>query len=172
MGAMALHQQDNLAAAFFRIEEARSPEELLSLARPLAQMLPEDDEPELRRAFTDLLVETLRTAFPEVTIPYVENLEELSMLEENMTRWRKSVLREGRKEGLKRGLERGRAQGHEEGRVAGIQRILLQQMKLRFGPLPLSVRRQIREITSMAELEALAGRLLTAASLSDLGLEI
>jgi hypothetical protein len=44
-------------------------------------------------------------------------------------------------------------------------------MKLRFGPLPLAVRRQIREISSMAELEDLAGRLLTATSLSDLGLE-
>jgi predicted transposase YdaD len=85
------------------------------------------------------------------------------MLEENMIRWRKSVIREGRIE--------GRKEGRKEGEVEGVRRILLKQMELRFGPLPLPVRRRIREISSMAELEDLAGRLLTAASLSDLGLE-
>jgi hypothetical protein len=50
-----------------------------------------------------------------------------------------------------------------------MRRLLLKMMKLRFGPLPLAVRRQIREIASVAELENLAGRLLTATSLSDLG---
>jgi hypothetical protein len=43
-------------------------------------------------------------------------------------------------------------------------------MKLRFGTLPLAVRREVREISSLAKLENLAGRLLTAGSLSDLGL--
>jgi hypothetical protein len=44
-------------------------------------------------------------------------------------------------------------------------------LKLRFGPLPLPVRRQIREISSVTELEDLAGRLLTATSLADLGFD-
>jgi hypothetical protein len=170
MSAEALDQPDNLAAAFFRITEAQAPEELPCLAGPLSRMLAGKEEAELRKAFIDLLVETYRTALPEVTIPHVEGLEELSMLEENMIRWRKSVLREARKEGLKQGLEKGRGEGRKEGRVEGMQRLLLKQMKLRFGPLPLPVRRQIREISSMAELEKLAGRLLTATSLSDLGL--
>jgi len=153
--AEALDQPDNLAAAFFRITEARNPEELLCLAGPLSRMLAGKTEAELRGAFIDLLVDTLRTAFPEVTIPHVKDLEELSMLEENMIRWRKSVLREGRK----------------EGEVEAIRRILLKQMELRFGPLSLAVRRQIRRISSITELEELAGRVLTAASLSDLGLQ-
>ena len=72
------------------------------------------------------------------------------MLEENMIRWHNSVKREGR--------------------VEGMQRLLLNLMKQRFGPLPLPVRRQIREISSVSELEGLAGRLLTASSLADLGL--
>ena len=80
------------------------------------------------------------------------------MLEENMIRWRKSVLREGREEGLKKGRD-------------ALRRVLLKQMELRFGPLPLPVRRKVRGISSTAELEELAGRVLTAASLSDLGLQ-
>jgi predicted transposase YdaD len=183
MSAEALDQPDNLAAAFFRITEAQAPEELLSLAGPLSRMLAGKEEAELRKAFIDLLVETFRTAFPEVTIPHIRGLEELSMLEENMIRWRKSVLSEGRRkgraEGRKEGREKGReegrgegrVEGRKEGRVEGMQRLLLKQMKLRFGSLPLPVRRQIREISSMTELEKLAGRLLTASSLSDLGLE-
>jgi hypothetical protein len=150
----ALDQPDNLAATFFRIETAQAPEELLSLPRSIARMLPDDEDAELRRAFIDLLVETLRTAFPEVIIPPIEDLEELSMLGENMIRWHNSVQREAR----------------EEGRVEGMQRLLIKQLKLRFGPLPLPVRRQVREISSVAELENLAGRLLTASSLADLGL--
>jgi hypothetical protein len=159
LDAEALDQPDNLAAAFFRITEARAPEELLCLAGPLSRMLAGKKEAELRRAFIDLMADTLRSAFPEVTIPYVKDLEELSMLEENMIRWRKSVLREGHLEGRK------------EGEVEGMRRVLRKQMELRFGSLPLQVRRRIREISSMAELEDLAGRLLTATSLSDLGLE-
>ena len=40
MTAEALDQPDNIAAAFFRIEEARSPEDLMSLAPSLSRMLP------------------------------------------------------------------------------------------------------------------------------------
>jgi hypothetical protein len=83
------------------------------------------------------------------------------MLEENMIRWRNSVQTEAREEGR----VEGRVEGRLEGRLEGMQRLLLKQLKLRFGPLPLPVRRQIREISSMAELEGLAGRLLPAASL-------
>jgi hypothetical protein len=145
-----LDQPDNLAAAFFRIKEARAPEDLLSLAAPLSRTLAGEDEADLRRVFIDLLVETLRSVFPEVTIPRIKDLEELSMLEENMMRWRNSV--------------------KKEGKVEGIQRLLLNLMKQRFGSVPPPVRRQIREISSVSELEDLAGRLLTADSISDLGL--
>jgi hypothetical protein len=51
-----------------------------------------------------------------------------------------------------------------------MQRLLLKQMKLRFGTLSPAVRREIREITSLAKLEGLASRLLTAGSLSDMEL--
>jgi hypothetical protein len=41
MDPSLLDQPDNVAAVFFRIQEARSPAELLGLARPLSRMLPE-----------------------------------------------------------------------------------------------------------------------------------
>ncbi|HYG64119.1 MAG TPA: Rpn family recombination-promoting nuclease/putative transposase [Thermoanaerobaculia bacterium] len=166
----ALDPQDNLAAVFFRIEEARSPEDLLSLARPLHRMLPAKSEPELRRAFTDLLVDTFQTAFPGVTIPPIEDLEDMSMLEENMIRWRNKVIREARKEGLKEGRQEGIKEGRQEGKVDGMRSFVLGLMEQRFGPLSPTVRRKVDKISSAEQLQDLGNRLLTAGSLSDLGL--
>lgn len=161
---------DNIVAAFFRIEEARSPEDLLSLARPLARMLSADHEPELRQAFTELLVDTFQTTFPEVRISRVDDLEELHMLEQNMMRWRRRVLRETRAQGLQEGKAKGLKEGRKEGQVEGMRRLLLKQLEQRFGLLPSWIPSKIDEISSFAELEDLASRLLTAGSLSELGL--
>lgn len=152
----------NLAAAFFRIEDARSPQDLLSLARPLARLLAEEDDPELSREFAELFVETFRRTFPEVTITRVDDLEEIHMLEQNMMRWRKRVLREARVQGLK--------EGREKGRVEGMRDVLLKLMEQRFGHLPSWAPSKVGEISSVEELDGLARRLLTAGSLSELGL--
>lgn len=100
------------------------------------------------------------------------------MLEENLIRWRKSwerqttrrIQREVEKEIEKKVRAKVLREVKREEEVAGMQRLLLKQMKLRFGSVSSEVRREIREISSPAKLEELAGRLLTAGSLSDLGL--
>jgi flagellar biosynthesis/type III secretory pathway protein FliH len=81
-------------------------------------------------------------------------------------------------EGLKRGLERGLAQGLAQGREQGLsqglaqgqQRTVLRQLRRRFGDVPPEAEERLREITDPAALDDLADRLLTAASLEELGL--
>jgi predicted transposase YdaD len=162
VGAEELSGPPNLAAFLFRIETSRSPEELTGLAAPLAALLPRDEEPDLRRAFTDFLVWALRWALPGVTMPNIGDLEEIAMIEHNMDRWREAVLRQGRQE--------GRKQGREEGQAVGMRRLLLRQMERRFGALPRWVRERVRAIASLPELERLAERVLEVATLEEMGL--
>jgi len=70
--------------------------------------------------------------------------------------------------------ERTRAEGFREGKKEGaretLRKVLLRQLRCRFGPLPEPVKRQIDEITSVPRLNGLLERVLTASSLQELGL--
>jgi hypothetical protein len=74
------------------------------------------------------------------------------MLEESARKWEKRFLREGRKEGS----------------VEGARDMLLQLLEQRFGPLPKTVRSQIKAIDSPETLKLLGQRVLEAKSLEDL----
>jgi len=74
------------------------------------------------------------------------------------------------KEGLKRGLEQGLAQGLEQGLAQGQQRTVLRLLRRRFGDLPVEAEERLRSMTDSAALDDLTDRLLTAASLEELGL--
>lgn len=63
-----------------------------------------------------------------------------------------------------------REQGRAHGRAEGARAVLLQQLSQRFAPLPERVRRQVEKIDSLDRLTQLAGRVLTARSLEELGL--
>lgn len=99
------------------------------------------------------------------------------MLEENLIRWRNKVekaakekgLREGRREGRQEGREKGRQEGREEV-LERTRRILLRQMKQRFGRVPRPVRTQVQAISSLDQLERLADKILVAGSLEEMGL--
>ncbi len=51
----------------------------------------------------------------------------------------------------------------------GMRELLLHLLAQRFGPLPEAVRNQVEAITSTRRLTSLAGKVLTARSLGDLG---
>ena len=72
------------------------------------------------------------------------------MLEETVREWEKQIRR-------------------EEGR-GEMQKMLLQQMTLRFGRLPRNVRQRVEAISSMRELRGLAQRVVLAKTVQDLGL--
>jgi hypothetical protein len=82
------------------------------------------------------------------------DLEEPAMMEENLRAWVRKASLEAR----------------QEGEIHGMRKTLLQVMTLRFGRLPLRVRRQLEEISSAQELSRLTQRVLAAASLEDMDL--
>lgn len=103
------------------------------------------------------------------------------MLEENLIRWRNKVEKAAKEKGLREGLREGRREGRQEGREKGRQegreevlertrRILLRQMKQRFGRVPRPVRTQVQAISSLDQLERLADKILVAGSLEEMGL--
>jgi predicted transposase YdaD len=157
---------DNLAALFFQINTSQSPESLPKLTEALEARLPADEEPELRQDFARLILRMLRRVFPGVTIPEVATLEEIPMVGQHMVEWHHRMLSEARNEGQRAGQRTGRQQGE----VEGMRRLLLEQLKLRFGSLALPVRRRVKAIDSAAELRALAGTVLVASSLEEMGL--
>jgi hypothetical protein len=70
------------------------------------------------------------------------------------------------REALARGLEQGR----EQGLTRGQQKILLTQLRRKFGEVPVEAEDRLRQITDPDALDHLAVRLIEASSLADLGL--
>ena len=75
--------------------------------------------------------------------------------------WSERMKEEGRKE--------GRKEGQRAGKQEGMREIVLHLLAQRFGPLPEAVHGQVEAITSTRRLASLAGKVLTARSLHDLG---
>ena len=65
--------------------------------------------------------------------------------------------------------EKGRREGQKAGKQEGMRELLLHLLAQRFGPLPEVIRSQVEAITSTRRLTSLAGKVLTARSLRDLG---
>ncbi len=69
------------------------------------------------------------------------------------------------------GKQEGRQEGVQEGRKEGIQRVVLSLLEQRFGSVPDAVRRRVKALESPDDLTRLAGRVSTADSLAELGLD-
>lgn len=135
----------NRVASLFRIEACEEVEQIPRLTRELAALM-SPDEPDLRQTIGEWLAHVLRRIAPGVTIPDVVDLEDTSMLEENLIEWSERKRRDG-------------ARG-----------ILLRLLERRFGPLSEEVRHRVEEIKSDRRLERLADKILTARSLREMGL--
>lgn len=77
------------------------------------------------------------------------------MIEESIRRWGNKLMKEGREEGLQQATDATR-------------KILLQQIRLRFGRLPSAVRQRVEAMSSMQELQALGRKIVLAKTLQDL----
>jgi predicted transposase/invertase (TIGR01784 family) len=163
-GIAAEALSENLVAALLRIEACRTPAELAQVAADVAALLP-PEEADLRRAFAVWMKRVLRRISPGATISVTEDLEETTMLEENLREWHQRGLRRSHK----KGVEEGREEGREEGLIQGARRILLRQIERRFGPVPKGIQTRIQRIKSVEELENLAEKVVTAGSLRDMG---
>ena len=119
----------NLLRAVARLEQSRSPEDVMRAVKALRRWLPQRGAEELRRAFVDWLCQIAgRLAPPGALVPAIRTLEEASMtLVERVAEWPKQWLREGREQGVAEGREQGVAEGREQGLTQGVdqQRALL-----------------------------------------------
>jgi hypothetical protein len=143
----------NPTAAFFQVETNETAEALPDLYQRFKDRLPPGDSA-LRRTVDAWFTGVVQRTVPKAIMPEEMNLEEVSMLEENLLRWRDKI----HKEAL------------QEGQVLGLRKMLLEQMTQRFGRLPVSVRRQIEEISSLQELRKLGRKFARAKTLQDMGL--
>jgi hypothetical protein len=156
--------RENLAAVLFRLETSELAE-TVSLVEDLADLVP-GEEAALRRAFSIWLTRVFRRFSPGVTIPKAIDLEDTPMLEERIREWQEKQ----RKEALREGRQEGRQKGRQEGRREGRQEAILDLLRLRFGPLPQTVRQHVKEISSETELRRLNKRILMAESIAELNL--
>lgn len=148
----------NLAAALFRLERSRGPEEIERVLVALIEWLHEPELAELRRAFTTWLREVLLPSRVEgAQIPRMAELE--AELEEV-----KTMLAERVKEWTREWREQGREEERTTGRAA-----LIRQLEKRFGPLPQEARQRI-ELLAVDAIVDLSATATTAPSLAALGL--
>jgi predicted transposase/invertase (TIGR01784 family) len=161
----------NLAAALFRLEKSRGPEDIQRVLVALIEWLREPDLAELRRSFTTWLLGVLLPArVPGTVIPQVADLQEVkSMLAERVVEWTHQWKQEGLEEGLQKGRQEGRQEGQEEalGKARGV---LLRDLERRFGFLPEKVRRRVDAIASIEELAEFILRAGAAPSITALDL--
>jgi hypothetical protein len=154
-----LEPLQNLAAALFRLERSRGPEDVQRVLEALLTWLEVPALSELRRSFGVWMREVLLPArVPGAVIPQMADLQEVkSMLAERVVEWTQ--------EWKQQGFEEGIAQT-----AATLRGMLLASLEERFGALPDAVRRQVSSIGSVEELAKLLSRSGTAPSLASLGL--
>jgi predicted transposase/invertase (TIGR01784 family) len=169
MADSELESLRNVAAALFRLEKGRGPEDIERVVAALIDWLQGPEQAELRRSFTDWSVADLIPGrVPGASIPKLKDLQEVrSMLAE--LDWTKRWKQEGIEEGLQKGLKRGRKEGLEKG-LEMARGVLLHALERRFGPVPKSIRKQVEAIVSIEEITELSCRVGEASSLSDLSL--
>ena len=107
----------NLLRAVARLEQSRTPEDVVRAIKALQRWLPKRGAEELRRSFVDWIRQIAGAlAPPGVLVPAIRTLEGASMtLVERVAEWPKQWLREGREQGIAEGREQGREQGVAQG---------------------------------------------------------
>jgi predicted transposase YdaD len=147
-------------ADLFRIEKSRDWREVRASVHRLRQSIPLA-EAGLRQAFETWLQKVIlpRFGLSGEEVSGTLTLEELDiMLAESIDRWNREIREEGRQE------------GHQEGRQAGRQegeaRVVLRQLRSKFGPLDPEVEERVRSADPDRLLEW-SERLLNANSLED-----
>ena len=99
----------NLLRAVARLEQSRSPKDVLRVVWALRRWWPNEGAEELERAFVDWVNQIAgRLAPAGAPMPLVRTLEEASMtLVERVAEWPEQWLREGREQGISEGREQG-----------------------------------------------------------------
>jgi hypothetical protein len=153
-------ERENLAAALFRLEQAREPEDFGEKINALGELVRAN--PDLRRSFTTWLTRVLLPSrFPGVKFSEIQDLQEIQTmgLAERVMEWTREWKEEGRQEEREKGLE-------------SLRDVVLSLLEQRFGPaFSTDARRRVLAIQNLDELNKIAKGVLRAQSLRELGLE-
>jgi len=150
----------NLVAALFRLENSRTPQNLLDVVTRLLEWLSDPQQDSLRRAFT---VWFRRVLFPtrldDEEQPSLEELTEVkSMLAARVKEWNQ--------QSLEKGLQKGRREGLQKGRREGAAQLLIRLLELKFGPLSDDIKHRVREAEE-EQVQLWSERILSAQRLGD-----
>ena len=114
----------NLVSALIGLEKTRDATGLRGALKALFDLLRQQKDGALTRAFLTWLRHGLRHAgrLPaDGDHPLAQLRETQTMLEETVREWTQEWLEQGRAQGMEKGIEQGRAQGIEQGRAQGIE---------------------------------------------------
>ena len=146
----------NLVAGLFRLENAKTAEDIQHIMENTRQWYDDQDLAELQRALVIWLKRVLLPArLPGIEIPEVNTLQEMNtMLAERVVEWTK----EWKEQGIEQGIEQGKKQGEAI--------LLKRQLTRRFGDLPDWVEAQLESATTEI-LEQWGERILDAETLKE-----
>lgn len=146
--------QRNLAAALFRLEKSRTPEDIGGVLAELIAWLRADEHESLRRAIVAWLKRVLLPArVPGAEMPNVNDLEEMNAtLAERVKTWTEEWKQQGLQQGMQQGIHRGE------------EKLLRRLLIRRFATLPPWVDERLAQAI-FAELELWADRVLDASTL-------
>ncbi len=149
LGQTDLILDRNLAAALFRLERSRTPEDVRTVVRELIDWLKAPAQTGLRRAFSVWLGRVLLPRkLPGQKVPEIMDLQEVdAMLAETVQEWTK--------------------QWKEEGRQEEAASFLLRLLQRRFGFLPADLIEKVRS-ADRGTLETWGYRVLDAQALDDI----
>jgi hypothetical protein len=158
-----LARRHNLAAALFRLELARTPDEIREVVQELIQWLKAPEQRELRRTLTKWLLRLMRRRVTQNEIPEVQDLLEVdTMLAERIKRWTREWKEEGVREGFQQGIQQGELLWKRVQTASNLRRLLAK----RFGPIPTEIELRI-SAASLEELEAWFDRAIDAQTLEE-----
>ena len=122
--------ESNLVTAVVRLEQTRTPWDLVEVARRLRRWLRRPDDDGLRRVLGRWVREVAESFAPPGEALGAElTLEEVEMtVVERAREWSRQLIREGREQGIEQGREQGREQG-----LAHERALLRRMAALRFG---------------------------------------
>jgi hypothetical protein len=158
-----------------------------ALAAALASFMRWEGEPDVVPARADVMNRVASSGLDDEAMFLLINLIEtyFPVPEESRERYRQLVSREEyrkvqevemtwaerlRQEGHDKGKEEGREEGREQGLIEGKRETLKRQLAAKFRGLPPRVLESIDALRSSQELDRYLDRVLTAATLSELGL--
>jgi hypothetical protein len=75
----------------------------------------------------------------------------------------------GMRRGVFRGLQKGVKEGRRKGVIEGMHRVILRQMKQRFGPVPIALQGRLERIADARALDRIAAALLKSDDFAQLG---